>query len=239
MIHTILILSSNRNETNPLQSISSGRHPSGQPPLASATSIVLPHPGKRARPSFSHCRRRSGLQKCREEDPLLHAIGPLSVARVRSPLYTCASAPSQEVSFPSDGCTPVVIDPPLSSFVNQARRRRRRSFYTRSGTRKRDTASAATWRRSLDGRGTQWRAVAFLLVTCDLLCWRLRNAFACLFNLFKWSCKRGYNVVGLWTISEIEDWEMGNLIFVSFVPFSWVNFGVWIERCKNCYTSFG
>lgn len=33
MIHTILILSSNRNETNPLQSISSGRHPlSGQPP---------------------------------------------------------------------------------------------------------------------------------------------------------------------------------------------------------------
>lgn len=106
-------------------------------------------------------------------------------------------------------------------------------------TRKRDTASAATWRRSLDGRGTQWRAVAFLLVTCDLLCWRLRNAFACLFNLFKWSCKRGYNVVGLWTISEIEDWEMGNLIFVSFVPFSWVNFGIWIERCKNCYTSFG
>lgn len=58
------ILSSNRNETTlfnvhfvwETSVIWTSRH--------RATSIVLPHPVKRARPSFSHC-RRSGFQKCR------------------------------------------------------------------------------------------------------------------------------------------------------------------------------
>lgn len=139
------------------------------------------------------------------EEPLLHAIGPLSVARA----FTFTMHLRRPRKFLFHGCTPVVIDPPLSSFVNQARRR----FYT--WTRKRDTASAATCRRSLDGWGTHWS-----LVTCDLFvenC-KVRNACACLFNLFKWSCKKGVMWSNFWMICEIEDWEMWNF--------------QWIERLK-------
>lgn len=126
------------------------------------------------------------------EEPLLHAIGPLSVARVRSPLYSCICAVPGSF-FSTDWCTPVVIDPPLSSFVNQARRR----FYTRTWTRKRNTASAATWRRSLDGWGTQWRQqprnVWFIIL--KVVRWGM---FSLVFSTCSNDRVKGDNVVGLW-----------------------------------------
>lgn len=112
------ILSSNRNETTlfnvhfvwETSVIWTSRH--------RATSIVLPHPVNvqgLLSPIVEEVASRS------VEEPLLHAIGPLSVARVRSPLYSCICAVPGSF-FSTDWCTPVVIDPPLSSFVNQARR---------------------------------------------------------------------------------------------------------------------
>lgn len=181
------ILSSNRNETTlfnvhfvwETSVIWTSRH--------RATSIVLPHPVNvqgLLSPIVEEVASRS------VEEPLLHAIGPLSVARVRSPLYSCICAVPGSF-FSTDW--PVVIDPPLSSFVNQARRR----FYTRTWTRKRNTASAATWRRSLDGWGTQWRQqprnVWFIIL--KVVRWGM---FSLVFSTCSNDRVKGDNVVGLW-----------------------------------------